>query len=331
MDNNKRENLNMSRKIYLLLALACAAVMSGPTLAAYPEQPIKIIVPFAAGGLADITVRLVGEKLTQSLGRPVLVDNRPGAGGVPAAQAAMGGKPDGYTLLVYTNGTAISKSLYKKLPFDPQKDFVPVSLLAYFDLVVLVKKDSPYRTLGDLLTQARARPGKLNIGTINPGSTQNLSAELFRNTAKIDVVLVPFRSTPDVTRAVLAGDVDAIFESYAATKAQVDAGRLRPLANSAAKRAEYLPQVPTAAEAGVPGYEVTGWNALVAPAGTPPEVIAKLNRAINQIIAKPEVRKRMLELGTTAYAGTPDELKRQLAKDIPKWAAVIKQAGIPQE
>jgi len=321
----------MSRKNHLLLALACAALMSGPTLAAYPEQPIKIIVPFGPGGLADITVRMVGEELTRALGQPVLVDNRPGAGGVPAAQAAISSKPDGYTLLVYTNGTAISKSLYKKLPFDPQKDFVPVSLLAYFDLVVLVKNDSPYRGLGDLLTQARARPGKLNIGTINPGSTQNLSAELFRNTAKIDVVLVPFRSTPDVTRAVLAGDVDAIFESYAATKAQVDAGRLRPLANSAAKRAEYLPQVPTAAEAGVPGYEVTGWNALVAPAGTPPEVIAKLNRAINQIIAKPEVRKRMLELGTTAYAGTPDELKRQLAKDIPKWAAVIKQAGIPQE
>jgi tripartite-type tricarboxylate transporter receptor subunit TctC len=243
----------------------------------------------------------------------------------------MGGKPDGYTLLVYTNGTAISKSLYKKLPFDPQKDFVPVSLLAYFDLVVLVKKDSPYKTLGDLLAETRAKPGKINIGTINPGSTQNLSAELFRTTAGIDAAIVPFRTTPDVTRAVLAGDVDAIFESYAATKAQVDAGNLRPLANSAARRAEYLPQVPTAAEAGVKGYEVTGWNALVAPAGTPPAVVATLNREINKIIATPEVKKRLLDLGTTAYAGTPDELKRQLAKDIPKWAAVIKKAGIPQE
>ena len=314
--------------------LACAALLAAfaqPALAAYPEQPIKIIVPFAAGGLADITVRLVGEKLTQALGQPVLIDNRPGAGGVPAAQAAMSSKPDGYTLLVYTNGTAISKSLYKKLPFDPQKDFVPVSLLAYFDLVVLVKKDSPYKTLGEFLAEARAKPGKINIGTINPGSTQNLSAELFRTTANINAQIVPFRTTPDVTRAVLAGDVDAIFESYAATKAQVDAGTVRPLANSAAKRAEYLPQVPTAAEAGVPGYEVTGWNALVAPAGTPPEVVVTLNRALNQIIAMPEVRKRLLELGTTAYAGTPDDLKRQLANDIPKWAAVIKKAGIPQE
>jgi tripartite-type tricarboxylate transporter receptor subunit TctC len=313
-----------------LLALACA-LSAGSAHAAYPDQPIKIIVPFAAGGLADITVRLVGEKLTAALGQPVLIDNRPGAGGVPAAQAAMGGKPDGYTLLVYTNGTAISKSLYKKLPFDPQKDFVPVSLLAYFDLVVLVKKDSPYKTLGELLAETRAKPGKINIGTINPGSTQNLSAELFRTTANIDAAIVPFRTTPDVTRAVLAGDVDAIFESYAATKAQVDAGNLRPLANSAAKRAEYLPQVPTAAEAGVKGYEVTGWNALVAPAGTPPAVVATLNREINKIIAAPEVKKRLLDLGTTAYAGTPDELKRQLAKDIPKWAAVIKKAGIPQE
>jgi tripartite-type tricarboxylate transporter receptor subunit TctC len=312
------------------VALACA-LAAGGAHAAYPDQPIKIIVPFAAGGLADITVRLVGEKLTAALGQPVLIDNRPGAGGVPAAQAAMGGKPDGYTLLVYTNGTAISKSLYKKLPFDPQKDFVPVSLLAYFDLVVLVKKDSPYKTLGDLLAETRAKPGKINIGTINPGSTQNLSAELFRTTANIDAAIVPFRTTPDVTRAVLAGDVDAIFESYAATKAQVDAGNLRALANSAAKRSEYLPQVPTAAEAGVKGYEVTGWNALVAPAGTPPAVVATLNRELNKIIATPEVKKRLLDLGTTAYAGTPDELKRQLAKDIPKWAAVIKKAGIPQE
>ena len=321
----------MLRWIHALAALACAAALPPAAIAAYPDQPIKIIVPFAPGGLADITVRLVGEKLTQSLGQPVLIDNRPGAGGVPAAQAAMTSKADGYTLLVYTNGTAISKSLYKKLPFDPQTTFTPVSLLAYFDLVVLVKKDAPYKTLGDFLAEARAKPGKINIGTINPGSTQNLSAELFRTTANINAQIVPFRTTPDVTRAVLAGDVDAIFESYAATKAQVDAGTLRPLANSAAKRAEYLPQVPTAAEAGVRGYEVTGWNALVAPAGTPPEVIAKLNSAINAIIATPEVRKRLLELGTTAYAGTPDELKRQLAQDIPKWAAVIKKAGIPQE
>jgi tripartite-type tricarboxylate transporter receptor subunit TctC len=318
----------MLRKLFAALALACAIPGAH---AAYPEQPIKIIVPFAPGGLADITVRMVGEKLTQSLGQPVVIDNRPGAGGVPAAQAAMGGKPDGYTLLVYTNGTAISKSLYKKLPFDPEKDFVPVSLMAYFDLVVLVKKDSPYKTLGEFLAEARAKPGKINIGTINPGSTQNLSAELFRTTANINVQIVPFRTTPDVTRAVIGGDVDAIFESYAATKAQVDAGNLRPLANSAARRAEYLPQVPSAAEGGVKGYDVTGWNALVAPAGTPPEVIATLNKAINQIISTPEVKKRLLDLGTTAHAGPPDDLKRQLAADIPKWAAVIKKAGIPQE
>ena len=324
----------MSRFFKSLMAAlggAAALVCAHAASAAYPEQPIRIIVPFAPGGLADITVRLVGDKLGQKLGKPVLVDNRPGAGGVPAAQAALGGKPDGYTLLVYTNGTAISKSLYKRLPFDPQKDFTPVSLLAYFDLVVLVKKDSRYRTLADLLADARARPGQLNIGTINPGSTQNLSAELFRTTANIDVTLVPFRGTPDVSRAVLAGDVDAIFESYAAMKAQIDAGTVRALANSAAKRAEYLQQVPTASEAGVPGYEVTGWNALVAPAGTPPEVIALLNRSLNEIIATPEVRKRLLELGTSAYAGTPEELRLQLAKDIPKWAAVIMKAGIPQE
>jgi tripartite-type tricarboxylate transporter receptor subunit TctC len=310
---------------------ALALLAAEPAQAAYPDQPIRIIVPFGAGGLADITARLVGEKLGQALGKPVLIDNRPGAGGVPAAQAALSARPDGYTLLVFTNGTAISKSLYRKLPFDPEKDFTPVSLLAYFDLAILVRKNSPYHGLGDLLADARAHPGRLNFATINPGSTQNLSAELFKTVAGIDATTVPFRSTPDVTRALLAGDVDVGFESYAALKAQIDSGDLRTLATSGVRRSAYLPQVPTVRESGVASYEVTGWNALVAPAGTPPQVVAILNRALNGIIGTPEIRQRFLALGTEAHAGTPDELRRQLAKDIPKWAAVIKQAGIPLE
>jgi len=310
---------------------ALALLAAEPAQAAYPDQPIRIIVPFGAGGLADITARLVGEKLGQALGKPVLIDNRPGAGGVPAAQAALSARPDGYTLLVFTNGTAISKSLYRKLPFDPEKDFTPVSLLAYFDLAILVRKNSPYHGLGDLLADARAHPGRLNFATINPGSTQNLSAELFKTVAGIDATTVPFRSTPDVTRALLAGDVDVGFESYAALKAQIDSGDLRTLATSGVRRSAYLPQVPTVRESGVASYEVTGWNALVGPAGTPPQVVAILNRALNGIIGTPEIRQRFLALGTEAHAGTPDELRRQLAKDIPKWAAVIKQAGIPLE
>lgn len=297
----------------------------------YPDRPVKIVVPFAAGGLADITFRLVGEKLGPLLGKGVVIENIPGAGGIAAANAVLRAKPDGHTLLVIVNGTAISKSLFKTLPYDPQKDLAPVAFAAYFDIVVLAKADGRYKTLGDLLAAARANPGKLNFATISPGSTQNLSAELFKSTAGLNVAIVPFKATPDAFNALIGGEVDAVFESYAAARSLLDSGRLRALASSSPKRSGYLPQVPTVQEAGVPGYEVVGWNALAAPAGTPPDVVSLLNRHMNTVIAMPEVAKRLLELGTDAYAGTPDELRARLGNDIAKWAAVIRQAGIPQQ
>jgi tripartite-type tricarboxylate transporter receptor subunit TctC len=310
----------------LLAILLLLAASAAP--AQYPDKPVRIVVAFGAGGLADITFRIYAEKLTTLLGKPVVIENLPGAGGIAAATAVRRAKPDGHTLLVLSNGTAITKSLFKNLPFDPQKDFAPVSFAAYFDLVVLVKGDGKYRALGDLLSAARSQPGKLNFGTINPGSTQNLSAELFRSTAGIDVPIIPFKSSPDAMTALLAGELDAVFESYAATKALVDAGRARAVASTAATRTGYLPAVPTVEEAGVPGYEVSGWNALSAPTGTPAEVIALLNKQMNVIAAMPDVKKRLLDLGTDAYAGTQEEFRARFAADIAKWAAVIKQAGI---
>jgi len=312
------------RAFIVILLLAAA----GAAAAQYPDKPVRIVVAFGAGGLADITFRIYAEKLTGLLGKPVVVENLPGAGGIAAATAVLRAKPDGHTLLVVSNGTAISKSLFKNLPFDPQKDFAPVSFAAYFDLVVLVKGDGKYRSLADLLRAARTQPGKLNFGTINPGSTQNLSAELFRSTAGIQVPIIPFKSSPDAMTALLGGGLDAVFESYAATKALVDSGRARALASTAAKRTGYLPAVPTVEEAGLPGYEVSGWNALAAPTGTPSEVIALLNRQMNAVAAMPEVKKRLLELGTDAYAGTAEEFRSRFAADIAKWAAVIRQAGI---
>ncbi|MGH8764411.1 MAG: Bug family tripartite tricarboxylate transporter substrate binding protein [Burkholderiales bacterium] len=306
----------------LMLAFTCSAG------AQYPDRPVRIVVPFGAGGLADISFRIYADKLTVLLGKPVVVENLPGAGGIAAATAVLRAKPDGHTLLVITNGTAITKSLFKSLPFDPQKDFAPVSFAAYFDLVVLVKGDGRYRSLGDLLAAAKSQPGKLNFGTINPGSTQNLSAALFRSTAGIDVPVIPFKSSPEAMTALLAGELDAVFESYAATKALVDAGRARALASTGAKRSGYLPSVPTAEEAGLPGYEVSGWNALAVPTGTPAEVIAILNKQMNVVAAMPDVKKRLLDLGTDAYAGTPEEIRARFAADVIKWAAVIKQAGI---
>ena len=316
----------------VVAALALFAAGTGSVAAqGFPERPVRIIVPFAAGGLADITFRLVGEKLGPLLGKGVVIENIPGAGGIAAANAALRAKPDGHTLLVIVNGTAISKSLFKALPYDPVKDLTPVALAAYFDVVVLVKGDGKYKTLGDLLAAARANPGKLNFASINPGSTQNLSAELFKSTAGLNVAIVPFKGTPDAFGALVAGEVDAVFETFAAARGLLESGRLRALASSSPKRSGYLPQVPTVQEAGVPGYEVVGWNALAAPAGTPPEVVALLNRHMNTVIAMPEVKKRLLDLGTDAHAGTPEELRGRLESDIAKWAAVVRQAGIPQQ
>ena len=314
----------------LVIACTGAWAQKGP-VAAFPDRPLRIVIAFGPGGLADVTIRLVAEKLTGLLGRQVVVENRPGAGGVTAATTVMNSKPDGHTLLVVTNGTAISVSLFKQLGFDPVTDFVPVSLVTYFDLLVLASSDSRYRSLKDLIAAAKANPGKHNFGTINPGSTQNLSAELFKTIAGIDVQIVPFRTSPDAATALIGGSIDAVFESYAAMKGLIQGGKLRPLASTGAKRYGYLPDLPTAGEAGLPGYEVSGWNGITAPAGTPPEIVAILNRHINTIVAMPDIKKQMLELGTLAYAGTPDELRKQMVGDIAKWAAVIKKAGIPQE
>jgi tripartite-type tricarboxylate transporter receptor subunit TctC len=318
----------MKRILIALLAALAPAV--GFSQAAFPQQPVRIVVPFGPGGLADITMRLLGERMTPLLGKQVLIENMPGAGGVTAAMAVKKAKPDGHTLLVVVNGTAIAKSLFKQLPYDAQADFAPVSLVTYFDLLVLAQPGR-YATLKDLVAAAKANPGKLNFATINPGSTQNLSALLFRSVAGIDVTVVPFKTSADAATAVIAGNADAVFESYAAMKGLVSGGRLKPLASTATKSFGYLPNLPTVIEAGVPGYEVSGWNALAAPAGTPADVIAILNRHVNTVISQGDFKAKMLDSGTLAYAGTPEELRKQLAEDIAKWKAVIDKAGIPQQ
>jgi len=296
------------------------------TAQTFPDKPIRLIVPFAAGGLADITMRIVGEKLSERLGQRIIIDNRPSGGGIAAAQAVAQSPADGYTLIVLTNGTAISVSLYKALPFDPVKDFVPISSVAYFDLVLLVDGKSPIKNVKDLLATARSMGGKMNIGTINPGSTQNLSAELFKSVAGIDALIVPFRSSPEVQTALLRGDVTVGFESYAALKGAIDDGQLRAIATSGTNRS--LPNIPTVKESGVPNYEVVGWNAIFAPAGTPADVVAKLNKGINEVVALPEVKQRILDLGTEPRASTPQEILARLQTDIKKWGAVIEQAKI---
>jgi len=312
------------------LATALFVFSAAASAQVFPQRPVRVVIPFGPGGLADITMRTLGERMAPLLGQPVVFENMPGAGGVTAALAVKNARPDGHTLLVIANGTAIAKSLFKQLPYDPQADLAPVSLVTYFDLLVLVSPER-YRKLDELVAAAKKNPGKLNFATINPGSTQNLSAELFKSVAGIDVQIVPFKTSGDAATAVMAGNADAVFESYAAMKGLIAGGKLKALASTAEKSYGYLPGVPIAEEAGVRGYVVSGWNALAAPAGTPADVIAILNRHVNAVIAQPDFKAKLLEQGTLAYAGKPEELREQLARDIAKWKAVIEKAGIPRQ
>jgi putative tricarboxylic transport membrane protein len=323
----------ITRRTFSTSALAAATTLGMPHVAsaqAYPTRPVRVILPFGAGGVADVTSRLLAEKLSEKLGQRFVIENMPGPGGINAGRAAASAPPDGYTLYLITNGTAISVAIYKKLPFDPVKDFTPVSGVGNFELVFATNADSPYKTLGDLIKAARAQPGKLNIGTIAVGSTQHLGAELFRSSAKLNIQLIPYKSTPDVTVGLLRNDIQLMIDFYAAMRAGLTDKKLRPVATSGTTRASFLPDVPTVAEAGVPGYEVLSWNALAAPKGTPQPIIATLNKAISEVLALPDIVKRYREVGITARASSPEDVSKRFAADVKKWSAVIASAKIPR-
>jgi len=318
--------------VYLLALFAAGAIVMTSVASAqnYPNRPVRIIVPFAAGGIGDITTRLIADKLGDKLGERVIVDNQPGAGGIAAARSALAAPADGYILALVTNGTAINVPLFKSLPYDPVKDFAPIAGFSLFDLTFTTGAASPYATLGDFLKEARANPGKLNVGTINVGSTQNLGAELLRTMAGINVAIIPYRTTPDTVIALFRNDIQLAVEYHATMKGGIEDGKLRLLATSGEKRSELSPNVPTVAEAGVPGYEVRSWNALFAKAGTPPDIIARLNQAVRDVVALPDIRTRMLDLGLEAQAGSPEEIAARLKSDIAKWTKVIDEAHIPK-
>lgn len=320
------------------LAAGCAAALALATGAlpadaqpTYPDHPVRIVVPFGPGGIADITVRVVAEKLSQKLGQQFVVENQPGAGGITAARAALQGGADGYTLALFTNGTAISASLFKKLPFDPVKDFAPVSSLGFFDFLFLTNAASQQKSVAEFVAFAKANPGALNVGTVNVGSSQNLSAELFRSMACIDFVIVPYKNTPDLVLATTRNDVNLMIDSFASTKAMLADKKVRAVATSGPVRTAVMPDLVTVDESGVKGFDVTSWNAIFAPAGTPQPVIDTLNKAIVEIMAMPDVKERLLGLGIEAKASTPQEIGDRLAADITKWRAVIDKAGIPKQ
>jgi len=322
--------LAVSRTVLALSALvvshhqACAQ-------ARYPDKAVRIVLPFAAGGVADITARIVAEKLGDKLGQRFYVENQPGAGGIAAARTVISSPPDGHTLALLSNGTAVSVSLFKKLPFDPLKDFEPVSSLGFFDFVFSTGANSQFKTLGDFVAAAKARPGALNVGTINIGSTQNLSAELFKTAAGIDFTIIPFRATPEAQISLLQGDIALVIDSYSSMKGNLADEKLRALASSGSKRSEATPDLATVQESGAGGYDVVSWNALFAPAGTSPEIVKTLNGALKDILADAEVKKRLIELGIEARASTPQEISARLKSDIDKWRQVIEKAGIQKQ
>ena len=303
---------------------ACAA-------ANYPNRAVRIVLPFAAGGVADITARIVAEKLGDKFGQRFYVENQPGAGGIAAARTVISSAPGGHTLAMLTNGTAISVSLFKKLPFDPLKDFEPISSLGFFDFLFSTGANSEFKRLGDFIAAAKAKPGALNVGTINVGSSQNLSAELFKTAAGIDFTIVPFRATPEVAVSLLQGDIALMIDSYAAMKGNLADKKFRALASSGPVRSESTPDIAAVQESGVASYDVVSWNALFAPAGTPPEIVGAINAALREILADADVKRRLLELGIEAKASTPQELSARLKSDIDKWQGVIEKAGIQKQ
>lgn len=314
-----------------LAALAVATAIAAPgalAAGAYPTHPVVLIVPYAAGGVADVGMRILGGALSNKLKQQFVIENRPGAAGIVAAQAGAAAVPDGYTLLMTGNNNAIAASLFKKLPYNVLSDFASVSTVSFFDLLLVTRAGSPLNSLGDVVAAAKASPGKLNIGSIVPGSTQNLAAELFTDTAGVKATIVSFRTSPDMANALMRGDIDVAFEFYAAIDGLLASKKLRALASTGERRTAYLPAVPTARESGLKDFEVVSWNGIAAPAATPKPVLQTLNRAIAAVIPDPAIQARAALMGMAMRAGTPEQMTARMQADIAKWGAVIARAGL---
>jgi tripartite-type tricarboxylate transporter receptor subunit TctC len=324
-----------SRRNFVSHVAACVAMSLGVFSAAqaqtYPIKPLRIVVPFGAGGVADLTVRTVAQKMSESLGQSVVIDNRPGAGGIVAAEMVAKSEPDGYTLLLMSNANAVSAGLFKTLPFDPVKDFTPVSLMGTFDLAIVTSTESRFQTLPELLAWAKANPGKLNIGSINIGSTQHLTAELFKSVAGLDAQVVPYNGTPAVMTALRGGQIDMAVEVLSPVLPQIKGGALRALAVTGQNRNAALPQVPTAKEGGVPNLVSSSWNGLGVPAKTPSAVVERLNKEVNAALQNPAVRQKLLELNVEPHPSTVAQAQEWLQTEIKRWGDVIQRAGIQKQ
>ena len=313
-----------------LAAAALSALLPLSALAQdhYPDRPVTLVVPFAPGGIADVTARAVAHAMSKSLGQTVVVDNRPSAGSIVASQMVASARPDGYTLLLMSNGNAVSEGLFKKLPYDTLKDLTPVSTLGFFDLGVFVENGSRFSTLQQLLQYAKAQPDALKVGTIAVGSTQHLASQLFQSMAGVDMLDVPYRGSPAVLLALRRGEIDVALEILGPMLPHVKSGVVRVLALTGDRPNPALPSAPTVRQAGPADYSVSSWNAIAVPTGTPPALVARLNEAAQKALASPEVRAKLESLGVRVQGSTPEQAHTLVASEIKRLAQVIRAAKI---
>jgi tripartite-type tricarboxylate transporter receptor subunit TctC len=323
-----RKSLGMLVAAIALVASYGSAAVAQP---AFPSKPVHIFVPYPPGGGVDILARTLGDALSKEWGQSIVVENRPGAGGVVASQALATSPPDGYTLIVVASGHATNPFLYPKLPYDTFKDFTPISLLASSPNILLVRKDSPFKTLADLLAQARAKPGSLSFGHAGNGTSTHLAGELLKNLAKIDMAAIPYKGGAPAINDLLGGQIPMSFNNGPESVGQIKAGTVRALGVTTAKRAAFLPDVPSIAEGGVPGYDTEVWWGVLGPAKMPPDLVKKLSHDFVAALKAQSVKDRLGPLGATPIGSSPEEFAAKIKADYDKWGPIIKAAGMKIE
>lgn len=316
---------------FIAVAIAASFLIMPAFAQTYPAKSIRLLVPFGPGGVGDITSRAVAQKMGEAMNQQVIIDNRPSAGGIVAAELVAKSDPDGYTLYLMNNTNAVTAAMFRKLPYDAIRDFAMVSTIGGFSLAVLVSPESPVKTLKDLIAQVKANPGKLNIGSINIGTTQHLSAELLKSMAGLDIAVVPYNNTASVITALRGNSVQVAMEFLPPVLGQIKSGALRAIAVTSLKRFALLPNVPTLAESGLPDYEVNSWNGIAAPAKTPRAIVDRLNKEIHAAVKSPQVKARFQELGVEENVSTPEGMRKVLVTEIAKWNALIDKAKIPRQ
>jgi tripartite-type tricarboxylate transporter receptor subunit TctC len=303
----------------------CAPALAQP----YPSKPVRLVVPFAAGGAVDQLARILGGRLQETLGQPVVVENRAGAGGTTGTNDVAKSAPDGYSILQNTNGQAISPAIYKSLPFDTLRDFIPVTQLVATSTVLVANTKLPARSARELIALAKEKPGGLNYGMTGVGNSLHLTMEMFKRAAGIDIQAIPYRGDAPLNTALLAGEVDVAVVPLVAILPHLQSGAMRALAVNSAQRSALLPDVPTVSEDAIPGFEASGWQGWFVPAKTPPEIVAAIHRETAKIIADPATAKRLLAMGNEPVASTPEAFGAKFRDDVARFAKVVKEAGIP--